>query len=77
MNSPKRDTGNDSRKPRSSISISDTIVCEDEACIGKTDTPPQARPKDTSRQGVKKGKSCGTSISVGGRNVCTDGDCIG
>jgi hypothetical protein len=76
MSSPDRENDDD-RKPRSSIVISDMVVCEDEACIGKTDTPPQARPEDTSRQEVNKGKSSGTSISVGGREVCSDDACIG
>ena len=63
--------------PHSSITVSDKIVCEDEACIGKIAGPHSELSAEIKRQDKKRIKRQGTSMSVRGRRVCTDDACIG
>jgi hypothetical protein len=63
--------------PHSSITVSDKIVCEDDACIGKV-AGPQSKPTvERDRQDKKRRKRQGTSMSVRGKSVCADDSCIG
>ena len=62
---------------RSSISVSNKEVCEDEACIGK-DVQPTAETPAEAAQPVKSGKKpSGTRMSVGGKEACSEDACIG
>lgn len=77
MNTPPQSANPKDRNFRSSISISNKEVCEDEACIGKavqptTETPAEAKQPDKSGK-----KTSGTSISVGGKEACSEDACIG
>jgi hypothetical protein len=77
MDSAPKGSNANRRAFRSSISVSNQKVCEDEACIGKdvkpiTDTPAEATQPD---EGSKK--SSGTSMSVGGKEACAEDACIG
>lgn len=62
---------------RSSITVSSTTVCEDEACIGKIVDPPSPDKHRPEKVPPKKNASSGTVISVGGKEACTDEACIG
>jgi len=63
--------------PHSSITVSDRVVCEDEACIGKV-ADPQTKPSATTEPQVeKRRKRQVTTMSVGGKKACTDDACIG
>ena len=65
------------RGTTSSISVAGRIVCEDEACIGKTDGT-AAAPPEPSAEPLEKPKPAATgSISVSGKPACTDEGCIG
>ncbi len=77
MNTPPKSAKPKDRNFRSSISVSNEEVCEDEACIGKgvnptTDTPAEASQPDTSGK-----KPPGTSMSVSGKEACAEDACIG
>ena len=77
MNTTPKGAKANSRNFRSSISVSNKEVCEDEACIGKdvqptTVTPAEATPADKSGK-----KSSETSMSVGGNEACAEDACIG
>lgn len=74
MNNKPKDANAISRTFRSSISVSNKKVCDDEACIGKDVNPPTvpSAPLDE-----KKKKSPGTSMAVGGKQACSDDACIG
>jgi hypothetical protein len=61
----------------SSITVSDRVVCEDEACIGKAANPQTKPAVTTEPQAEKKGKRQVTTMSVGGKKACTDDACIG
>ncbi len=65
------------RNFRSSISVSNKEVCEDEACIGKNVNPTTATPAEAAQPGKSGNKSSGTSISVGGKEACAEDACIG
>ncbi len=75
----RRDIDTETNQPasKSSIAVSDEIVCEDEACIGKKVNPKdlpssiEAQPKKRSRN------SPGTSMSISGEEACSDDVCIG
>ena len=62
---------------RSSISVSNKEVCEDEACIGKTVKPTTDTPAEASQPDTRGKKSSGTSMSVGGKEACSEDACIG
>lgn len=66
-------------KTHSSISVSNKIVCEDEACIGKVVGNRNALTGQAERHDKEKGKARkpGTSMSIGGKNACADDSCIG
>jgi hypothetical protein len=63
----------------SSISVSNQVVCEDDACIGKSvgkhiGPTEKAVHEDNER---KAPQSPRTSMSVGGKDACSDDACIG
>lgn len=62
---------------RSSISVSNKEVCEDEACIGKDVNPAADTPAEASQPDKSGKKPSGTSISVGGKEACSEDACIG
>lgn len=65
------------RNSHSSITVSDKVVCEDEACIGKVAGPQTKQAQLTESQAEKRRKRQVTTISVGGKKACTDDACIG
>ena len=69
----------DRPKTHSSISVSNKIVCEDEACIGKVVGNRSALNGQAERldKEKKSARDPGTSMSVGGKNACVDDSCIG
>jgi hypothetical protein len=62
---------------RSSISVSNKEVCEDEACIGKAVNPTTDKPAEASQPDKNVKKPSGTSMSVGGKEACAEDACIG
>ncbi len=77
MNTTPKNAKANSSNFRSSMSVSNKEVCEDETCIGKdvqstTVTPAEATQADKS---VKI--SSETSMSVGGNEACAEDACIG
>lgn len=69
MNKTSLNKEPNNQTPHSSITVSDKIVCEDDACIGKVAGPHSELSAEIKRQS--------TSMSVRGRRVCTDDACIG
>ncbi|WP_319522005.1 hypothetical protein [uncultured Desulfosarcina sp.] len=61
----------------SSITVSDRVVCEDEACIGKVAGPQTKLSAIAEPQAEKRRKRQVTTLSVGGKKTCTDDACIG
>ena len=67
----------DTRPFKTTISVSNTMVCEDDACIGKTaDEPKIASVENASSKG-NSSKPSRSSMSIGGTPACTDEACIG
>ena len=64
---------------KSSMSVSQQVVCEDEACIGKsagTPAAPTARAVQSASDSKRPASASG-SITVGGKPACEDEACIG
>ena len=77
MKMPPKSAKPKDRNFRSSISVSNKEVCEDEACIGK-DVNPTNDTAAEAKQPDKSGKKpSGTSMSVGGKEACAEDACIG
>jgi hypothetical protein len=66
-------------KTHSSISVSNKIVCEDEACIGKAVDGRYTQTEQEERRNKNKGekKRPSTSMSIAGEDACSDDACIG
>ena len=62
---------------RSSISVSNKKVCEDEACIGKAVKPATVTSAEATQPDKSSKKTSGTSISVSGKEACSEDACIG
>ena len=77
MNEKTKNDKTDPSKPKSSMSLSDEVVCEDEACIGKDTTPENASNTDMLKTKHKSKDSSGTSMAIGGKVICSDDACIG
>jgi len=77
MNSTPKGSKADNRAFRSSISVSNQKVCEDEACIGKDVNPTTVTSAEATQPDESGKKSSGTSISVSGKKACTEDACIG
>ena len=77
MNTPPKSAKPGDHHFRSSISVSNKEVCEDEACIGKTVNPITDTPAQASQPDTPEKKSSGTSMSVGGKEACAEDACIG
>ena len=77
MNTPPKSAKPKDRNFRSSISVSNKEVCEDEACIGKTVNPTTDKPAEASQMDKSEKKPSGTSMSVGGKEACAEDACIG
>jgi hypothetical protein len=77
VNTPPKNEKPKDRHFRSSISVSDKEVCEDEACIGKTVNPITDMPAESSQPDKSGKKPSGTSMSVGGKEACSEDACIG
>ena len=75
-NTPKTAKPKD-RNFRSSISVSNKEVCEDEACIGKSVNPTTATPAEAAQPGKSGKNPSGTSMSVSGKDACSEDACIG
>jgi hypothetical protein len=67
----------DRSKARSSLGISQKIVCEDEACIGKVVDSASSAPGETGSEDKKANKSNSSSMSIGGSDICSEDACIG
>jgi hypothetical protein len=69
----------DRSRTHSSISVSNKIVCEDEACIGKVVGDRNEQIDQAEQQDKDRGKArkSGTSMLIGGKDACTDESCIG
>jgi len=77
MNKTPKNAKANSRNFRSSMSVSNKEVCEDEACIGKDVNPAADTPAETKQPDKSGRKPSGTSISVGGKEACAEDACIG
>ena len=77
MNSTPKGAKANSRNFRSSISVSNKKVCEDEACIGKEVNATTGKPGKTTPLDKSSKTPSGTSISVGGEEACSEDACIG
>jgi len=77
MNTPPKNEKPRDPNFRSSISVSDKRVCEDEACIGKDVNPAADTPAEASQPEKSEKKPSGTSMSVGGKEACAEDACIG
>jgi hypothetical protein len=77
MNTPPKSPKANSRNFRSSISVSDKEVCEDEACIGKAVDSAATTLEETVQPDESSKKPSGTSMSVGGKETCAEDACIG
>ena len=77
MNTPPKSAKAKDRNFRSSISVSNKEVCEDEACIGKNVNSAAETPAEPKQQGKSGKKPSGTSISVSGKEACSEDACIG
>jgi hypothetical protein len=77
MNTPPKSAKPKDRNFRSSISVSNKKVCEDEACIGKAVNPTTDTPAEATQQDKSGKKPSGTSMSVGGKEACAEDACIG
>ena len=77
MNSTPRGAKANRGTFRSSISVSNKKVCEDEACIGKDVNPAAETPAEPEQPDKSGKKPSGTSISVGGKEACAEDACIG
>lgn len=64
-------------KFRSSIAVSSEIVCEDEACIGKSVKTPTPLAQESDKVSEKQTKQPGTAMSFSGKEGCTDEACVG
>ncbi|MFO7645871.1 MAG: hypothetical protein R6W95_15920 [Desulfosarcina sp.] len=62
---------------RSSVAVSSRTVCQDEACIGKTDAPASAGPPEAGAAKPRKPNPPESSMSFGGETGCQDEACIG
>ena len=62
---------------KSSMSVSQKVICEDDACIGKrVDTPP-APPARAALSTSDSKRPASGSITVSGKPACEDEACIG
>jgi len=77
MNTTPKGAKANSRNFRSSISVSNKEVCEDEACIGKDVQPTNVTPAEATQAVKSSKKSSETSMSVGGNEACAEDACIG
>ena len=77
MNSTPKGAKAKDRNFRSSISVSNKEVCEDEACIGKDVNAAAETPAEATQPEKSGKKRSGTSISVGGKEACAEDACIG
>ena len=77
MNTTSNDAKAKDRNFRSSISVSNKKVCEDEACIGKDVNSTTATPAEAPQPEKRGKKPSGTSISVSGKEACAEDACIG
>ena len=66
-----------SRTFRSSISVSNKKVCEDEACVGKDAKPTTATAAEATPPDKSGKRPSGTSMSVSGKEACAEDACIG
>ncbi len=67
------------QRTHSSISVSNHVVCEDEACIGKVADLPNGTTDNDEHPGEtpEQTRRPGTRMSVGGKDACYDDACIG
>ncbi len=77
MNSTPKGVKAKDRNFRSSISVSNKKVCEDEACIGKEVNATTEKPAEPKQLDESSKKPSGTSISVSGKEACSEDACIG
>jgi hypothetical protein len=62
---------------RSSVAVSSQTVCQDEACIGKTDAPASVGPPEAGAAKPTQPNPPESAMSFGGEAGCQDEACIG
>ena len=62
---------------KSSMSVSQQVVCEDDACIGKSVGTPDAPAARAAQSASESKRPASGSITVGGKPACEDEACIG
>ncbi len=65
------------RRFKSSMSVSQQVVCEDDACIGKNAGQPAASPARNASAASNSKSSTSGSMTVAGQPACEDEACIG
>ena len=65
---------NDRPTTKSSMSVSQEVVCKDEECIAKVANSDRSNPAKAGR--TDKKKSAGSSMTIGGKEICSDEGCI-
>jgi hypothetical protein len=69
--------GIDRSQTKSSVSVAHEIVSEDEACIGKGVSSANSDPGKMAIEEKKTKKATGSSMSIGGNEICSEDACIG
>lgn len=67
----------DPSKTKSSMSLSQKIICEGDACIGKDAILESVSRPETMKKESRPQKSPGTRMTIGGEVICSDDSCIG
>lgn len=62
---------------RSSMTVATETVCEDDACIGKTDLPAGEPATATGEPAAEPPESAQSSMTFAGKSGCKDDACIG
>jgi hypothetical protein len=62
---------------KSSMSISQQVICEDDACIGRQADRPSTSPTVETNAASDSKRTTSDSITVGGKPACEDEACIG
>ena len=74
MNEKTQNDKTDPSKSKSSMSLSDEVICKDDACIGKDADSENTNSTGTMKTKPKSKGSSGTSMAIGGKVVCSYGE---
>lgn len=75
MTEPNHSNPTDRSATKSSMSVSQEIMCEGEACIGKMAGPEHSTSAGTATS--EKKESSGSSMGIAGKEICSGEACIG